>query len=119
MQTSIQQEYKVLMTHSPATKAKGSQRWRATLVGFPDIVEEASSRNQAIKQIEQRLADMLTHAEIITVHAPTQPSAANGSTDELAAQGWDDHGIFKDDPAALQIFDEIEQERARNLVGGA
>lgn len=119
MQTAIQQEYKVLMMRSPTAKVKGGHHWRATLLGFPNIVEEAFSRDEAIKQIEARLADLLTDAEIITVHALTQTIAANDSTDELATQGWDDYGIFKDDPAALQIFEEIEQERARNLVGGA
>ena len=37
--------------------------------------------------------------------------------DALVAQGWDDHGLFKDDPEALQLFDEIEEERDRHLVG--
>jgi len=41
----------------------------------------------------------------------------NGTDDDLAAQGWDDHGLFKDDPEALKLFDEIEEERDRNLVG--
>jgi hypothetical protein len=118
MQTIPQQEYKVLMTYSPAAKTKGGQRWRATLLGFPDIVEEAFSRDQAIKQIEARLADMLAHAEIVTLHGPALP-AANGLKDDLAAQGWDDHGLFKDDPTALQLFDEIEQERNNYSVGEA
>jgi len=118
MQTIPQQEYKVLMTHSPMAKTKGKQRWRATLVGFPDIVEEALSRDQAIKQIEARLADMLAHAEIITLHGPALP-ATNGLNDDLSTQGWDDHGLFKNDPAALQLFEEIEQERNKQAVGGA
>lgn len=119
MQTALQQEYKVLMTHSPATRTKGGKRWRATLLGFPDIVEEAFSRDQAIKQIEARLADMLTHAEVITLHGPALPTAANGLSDELTAQGWDDHGLFKDDSAALELFEEIEKERNQHIVGGA
>ncbi|MCB0062129.1 MAG: hypothetical protein KDE19_08445, partial [Caldilineaceae bacterium] len=54
--------------------------------------------------------------EIITVQAPAISVTANGTDDELTAQGWGDHGFFKDDPDALQIFDEIEQERDRNFV---
>lgn len=119
MQTVAQQEYKILMTHSPTAKTKGEQRWRATLLGFPNIVEEAFSRDQALKQIEARLADMLTHAEIITLHGPALPVEANSSHDELAVQGWDDHGLFKDEPDALQLFDEIERDRDNHLVGVA
>jgi hypothetical protein len=60
---------------------------------------------------------MLTHLEIITLHAPAFPLDLNGTSDELTAQGWDDHGLFKDDLAALKIFDEIEQERDNLFVG--
>lgn len=42
---------------------------------------------------------------------------ATGETDVLRAQGWDDHGLFKDDPKALLLFDEIEEGRDRHLVG--
>lgn len=119
MQTVTQQEYKVLMTHLPVTKAKDRQRWRATLLGFPDIVEEAFSRDQAIKQIEARLVDMLSHAEIITLHGPALPTETKGATDELTTQGWDDHGLFKAAPDALRLFDEIEQDRDNNSVGDA
>ena len=118
MQTGTQQEYKVLMTHS-AVMAKGGHRWRATLLGFPDIVEEAFSRDQVIKQIEARLAEMLAHAEIITLHGPALPVDVNKHDDELTAQGWDDYGLFKDDPDALQLFDEIERNRDKYSAGGA
>jgi hypothetical protein len=118
MQTVSEHEYRVLMTHSPAAKTKGGQRWRATLLGFPFIVEEAFSRDQAIAQIKAHIADMLTHAEIITLHAPAFPIEVNGISNELTAQGWDDHGLFKDDVAALQIFDEIEHERDSYPIGG-
>ena len=62
MQNAIEQEYKVLMTHTPALTSKGGQRSCATLLGFPDIVEEAFSREQTIKQIKVRIADILTHS---------------------------------------------------------
>lgn len=80
-----------------------------------EYVEEAFSRDQAIKQIEARLADMLAHAEVITLQGPALPTAANGLRDELTAQGWDDQGLFKDDLAALELFAEIEQERNQHF----
>lgn len=119
MRSATEHEYKVLMLPPLAAIAKGSPRWRAMLLDFPSIVEEAASRDQVIKQIKARLADMLAHAEIITLHTPAFPEAANGAPDELTAQGWDDHGLFKDDADALQIFGEIERTRDSHLVGGA
>lgn len=49
---------------------------------------------------------------------PNEDTALAEVTDTLPAQGWDDHGLFKDDPEALQLFDEIEEERDRHLVEG-
>ncbi|MCI0388567.1 MAG: hypothetical protein MOB07_07350 [Acidobacteria bacterium] len=49
--------------------------------------------------------------------APTPLLVTNGTEADLAIQGWDDHGLFKDAPEALKLFDEIEEERDRHLVG--
>lgn len=114
MNLATTEEYKVLVTHSPASPPNGKQwHWRATVLGIPDLVEEAGSREQVLKQIQTRLGELLQRAEIVTVAASRPPAA----TDRLHAQGWDDHGLFKDDPEALQLFDEIEEERDRHLVG--
>ena len=48
--------------------------------------------------------------------APTPLLVTNGTEADLAIQGWDDHGLFKDAPEALKLFDEIEEERDRHLV---
>lgn len=111
-------DYKVLMTHLPVPKLNGKQMWRATLTDYPSIVEEAFSRDQVINQIKARIVDMLSHSEIITLRIPTSSAEPNGIHDELLVNGWDDHGFFKDDPEALKLFDEIEEERSRHLVGG-
>jgi hypothetical protein len=118
MSNATEHEYKVLMTHLPAAKSKGRQRWQATLLDFPNIVEEAFSRDQAINQIKTRLADMLIHAEIITLHAPALAIETNGMNNELTAQGWGDHGLFKDDADALKIFEEIEHARDSHSIEG-
>jgi hypothetical protein len=119
MQAVAAHDYKVLLTHFTTLKAKGGTRWRATLLDFPAIVEEAFSREQALQQIKGRIVELVTHAEIITLQAPALPAELNDSADALAAQGWDDHGLFKDDQTALQLFDEIERVRDNQLVGGA
>jgi hypothetical protein len=49
--------------------------------------------------------------------APTPLLVTNGTEADLAIQGWDYHGLFKDAPEALKLFDEIEEERDRHLVG--
>ncbi|MEZ4869419.1 MAG: hypothetical protein R3C14_49305 [Caldilineaceae bacterium] len=117
MQLASEQTYRVLITHTTTTKTQ-EQHWQATLLGFPFIIEEAFSRDQVLMQIKERITDMVANAEIVTLHAPALSVTANGSSDELAIQGWGDRGIFKNDPDALQIFDDIEQERNRHLVGG-
>lgn len=118
MNTATNREYSVLVTHLPASEPNGRPwRWRATLLGFPDIAEEAVSRDQALQQIQQRIADLFRHSEIVTLPLPASSPAATEDAVALRAQGWDDHGLFKDDPEALQLFDEIEAERNRHLVG--
>lgn len=111
-------EYKVLVTPLPVSD-QSPRKWRAFLLGFPDMVAEADSREQVITQLEGRLRDLLRHSEITTLIAPTLPDSAV-TEDELAlrAQGWDDHGLFKHDPEALAMFDVIEEERNRHTVGG-
>lgn len=111
-------EYKVLVTHLPVSEQNRSP-WRALLLGFPDMVVEADSREQAITQLEGRLRDLLRHSEIMTLAAPSPTNFVPADDDAaLRAQGWDDHGLFKNDPEALKMYDEIEEERNRHMVGG-
>jgi hypothetical protein len=118
MSIATDKEYKVLVTHFPLSEPNEQHgRWRATLLGFPYIVEEAFSREQVIDQIKARIDEILQNSEVITLIAPALSVAINGTEDDLATQGWDDHGLFKDDPEALKLFDEIEKERDSHLVG--
>ena len=118
MNTTTEQEYRVLITQSPASNANGTHRWLATLLGFPFIVEEAVSRAQVIEKLKTRIANMALHTEIITLQAPALPIEENEIDPELAALGWDDYGQLKGDADALRMYDEIEQERDRHMVGG-
>ena len=112
-------EYKVLLTHClPPTPEDQREGWRATILGFPYIVEEAVSREQALSQLKARLDAMTLHSEVVTLTAPVLVPLENGTKDDLAAQGWTDHGLLKEDPETLQLFEEIENERNRHLVGG-
>jgi hypothetical protein len=118
MSIAVDKEFRVLVTEAPVREPNGQLgRWRATALGFPDVAEEGSSREQVIQQIRDRIVEILRHSEIVTLTVPASPSpAATREDDELLAQGWDDHGLFKNDPEALKLFDEIEEERGRHLV---
>lgn len=120
MSATPTKEYKVLLTYCPQAEPEGRQEgWRATILGFPYIVEEAVSREQALTQLKVRLEAMTRHAEVVTLTAPALALPENGTDeDELAAQGWNDHGLFREDRDALQLFAEIEDERNRHLIGG-
>lgn len=116
MSIAIDKEFRVLVTQTPVSEPNGqSGRWRATALGFPDIAEEGASREQVIRQIQARIIEILRHSEIVTLTMPALPLTKED--EELLAQGWDDHGLFKNDPEALNLFDEIEEERDRRLVG--
>jgi uncharacterized protein YciW len=107
--TSVeQQHYQVLIAPE-----NGSAVWRAVVLGLPAVFARAESREAVIEQIWNRLGDALQWAEIISI-TPATPD--NGSQDRLAAMGWDDYGIFKDDPEALKLFDEIEEERNKHYI---
>lgn len=120
MQAIAEQEYQVLITHTITEESKPS--WWATLLGFPFVVEEAFSREQVIAKIRKRIADMVAQSEIITLSAPALSAEANGISEnkidaQLLANGWDDFGQLKGDESALAMYDEIEQERERHIIG--
>jgi hypothetical protein len=119
MSAILTKEYKVLLTPCLQAELEGQQEsWRATILGFPYLVEEASSREQALTQLKARLDEITRYSEVVTLTAPALPLPQNSTEDELAAQGWDDHGVFRQDREALQLFDAIEEERDRRVIGG-
>ncbi len=119
MSATRTKEYKVLLTHNTLAEREGQQEgWQATILGFPYIVEQAASREQALSQLKARLDAMTLHAEIVTLTAPVLTPLENGTEDTLVAQGWIDHGLLRKDQEALQLFEEIEDERNRHVVGG-
>jgi len=118
MHITTNKEYKVLLTHQPLPVPTGGQQWqwRAMVLDFPSIVEEAFSREEVLNQIKVRIDEITRNAEVVILTAPALPLAQE-SPEDLAAQGWDDHGLFRNDPEALQLFDAIEEERNRHPVG--
>ena len=117
MHITTNKEYKVLLTHQPLHTQANGQQWRAMVLDFPSIVEEACSREEVLNQIKIRIDEMTRNAEVVILTAPALPLAQESPEQDLAAQGWDDHGLFRNDPEALQLFDAIEEERNRHPVG--
>ena len=117
MHITTNKEYKVLLTHQPLHTQADGQQWRAMVLDFPSIVAEAFSREEVLKQIKIRIGEMTRHAEVVILTAPALPLAQESPEQDLAAQGWDDHGLFKNDLEALQLFDTIEEERAKTGTG--
>ena len=113
-------EYSVLLTPPLVNGSNGhSGYWQATVMGFPNIAEQAFSREQVLRQVQDRLAEIMRHSEIVSLTVPASPTTViTEEEDKLRAMGWIHHGIFKDDPEALKLFDEIEEERNRHWVGG-
>lgn len=104
-------QYQVLITHRAVPPA-----WQAVVLGLPTVAARGASRQEVIEQITVRLNQTLQHAEIITLTLAASDNGQPDDEDKLAAMGWDDHGLFKDDPEALTLFDEIEAERDKYFI---
>ena len=119
MNIATSKEYNVLVTPPPVNGSNGhSGYWQATVMDLPNIVEQACSRQEVIQQIQQRLTEVMRHSEIVALTLPASPASATTENEEaLRAMGWTHYGVFKDDPEALKLFDEIEEERNRHLCG--
>src|SRR6266705_4615995 len=92
MHITTNKEYKVLLMHQPLQTQADGQQWRAMVLDFPSIVEEACSREEVLNQIKIRIDEMTRNAEVVILTAPALPLAQE-SPEDLAAQGWDDHGL--------------------------
>jgi hypothetical protein len=127
MQTT---DYQVQILHYPTDSG---ERWRAVVLSLPAVVAEGASREQVLAEVKDRLAGIDSTIEIVTLPIAGLSGSANrngdyseenGSQTEMSllesarAKGWVDYGLFADDPGALELFDEIERERDRHLVGG-
>ena len=117
MHITTNKEYKVLLIHQPLHTQADGQQWRAVVLEFPSIVAEALSREEVLNQIRIRIDEITRNAEVVILTAPALPLVQESPEKDLAAQGWDDHGLFRNDPEALQLFDAIEEDRNRHQVG--
>jgi len=104
-------EFQVLVTEE-VPEGQQHEVWRAVVLQMPHLVAEGESREQVLSAIKKILSQSVRHAEVVTVSL-----ADHGETeDPLAAQGYHHYGIFEQDPEALKLFDEIEEERNKHLI---
>ncbi len=123
-------DYRVQIVHYPT---QAGEQWRAVALSLPAVVAEGTSREDVLAEIKSQLADIDSMSEIVTIPVASLSGAANRNGDyseqngnrvemslleRARANGWADYGLFADDPGALELFDEIERERDKHLVGG-
>ena len=122
--------YRVQIVHYPT---QAGERWRAVVLSLPALMAEGASREDVLSEIKGRLAEIDSTSEIVTLPVAElarqtnrngEGSGRNGNYAESSlieraiANGWVEYGLFADDPGALELFDEIERERDKHLVGG-
>jgi hypothetical protein len=101
----------VLLTEE-ISAGQGHEVWRAVVLQMPHIVAEGQDREEVISAIKKMLSESVRHTEIITLSLPDLEQIE----DPLAAAGYRHYGIFADDPEALELFDEIEEERNKRFI---
>ncbi len=105
-----QSEIQVLITEE--SSAENSQTaWRAVVTQMPHLAVAGESREDVIAEIKKLVAGSVHHAEVVTI-----PLTNGTQEDTLSAKGYRHYGIFADDPEALKLFDEIEEERNKHFV---
>lgn len=121
MSIAITTEYQVQVFRYPHDSG---ELWKAFVVSLPYLSAEAASRQEALAQIEKKLADVVASSELVTVSLerlgaiPVTELDRSELEAKLRENGYLHYGIFADDPGALEVFDEIERQRNLHTIGG-
>lgn len=103
-------EFQVVITEESSTE-QTQKPWHAVVSQMPHLAVEGESRADVLTAIKNLLSRSVRHAEVVTV------SLSNGNQENaLADKGYRHYGIFANDPEALKLFDEIEEERNKHFV---
>ena len=137
--TAIQKLYQIQVFHYPT---EHGERWKAAVDGLP-VQAESDSREAVMAQVEQQLTAALTNGETVSLalngtgtENELEPEVAIAghvgdpnpppiSDEEMAAvearlraKGFIHFDVFKNDPGAFDLFDEIERQRDLRTFGG-
>ncbi len=105
-------EYTVILTQQPDIS------WRAAVPALPDCVEEASTRDEVLKKIQQRIIAVVSHSEVLKLRVSVAPKLVRATgEDEWPVSSWPGFGLFQGDPTWGELFDEIEHQRDQHWSG--
>lgn len=79
----------------------------ASVIEMPNCQVTAATQEAAISQLQQAIADYLTHAQVIPVQmeiTTAQPSQPENPWVKYA-------GVFKDDPYFAKVMEQMNAER--------
>jgi predicted RNase H-like HicB family nuclease len=105
------------------TEQSADELWRGYVLSLPYLTAEGNSREQVLQEIKRKLSEIAVSSEIVTLPVSSIAEEITNGVDEskLAAQlrdkGYRHFGIFANDPDALDVFDEIENERNQLTIG--
>jgi predicted RNase H-like HicB family nuclease len=96
--------YKVLLENTPDGQSS------ATILDFPDCQATAATDQEAINQVQNRLAERLATAKIVSI-AVLAPEANEVPTSSIINPWIKFSGIYQDDPDFAEIAAAIRAER--------
>lgn len=101
-------QYQVLV------RSQSGNLFTAAVLGMADCVAEGQTREEAIANAKQVLAERLARGEIVTIELE---DAEIGAAFKATGDVWREQaGRFRDDPTFDEFLAEVERER-RDLDG--
>lgn len=98
------------MTYYVSVETNPSLRYLATVVGWPNCVAEADTRDEAVKRVKERFIEHLNRVEIVPIEVDlsnVEKTAKNGS------HPWAGFaGMYAENPLFDEVLALIERERA-------
>lgn len=92
--------------------------WRATVPALPDCHVDAPTRAEAIKKIQERVAQVITHVEVLQLPLPANGKMTNGAAETPDQTPWEWFGVFQNDPSWGELFTDIEKQRDAHVIEG-
>lgn len=98
-------QYTVMLTKQTETQ------WRAVAPALPGCVVEAATREAALAQIKERLAQTQLHVEFVQVEVPDAPVRNGQPMEQTPNETWPYFGAFAGDPNWGAFFEELDRQR--------
>lgn len=95
---------------------KPNQQWRAVVHELPDCVAEATTRDEVLQRIKQRVTKIINRTEVVRMEI--EPELALASQKFRHETPWDYFGSRKGEDVIARLYDEIEQQRDAHTIGG-